>query len=178
MLLRMSYLSTKRMYNEEQVKYAKESVLRLNKSQIGHYITSENYDKWHGRLGIWSVVISAVTSGLLLFDYQSDPENSLKFYIIVSSIIASVLTSLLAFLGLENKSFLHRSKANQYGSLKRKVETFVAKGDQDFGTFAEALESEWNLIANDSPVTPRKYRSLAKEVLTEDNEDRSNFVEK
>ena len=164
------------MYNQEQAQYLKETIHRLNKSQIGHFIASENYSKWNFFLGIASVIVSAITSALLLFDYQSDNNSNLKNIIITTSIIASVLTSLLAFLRLENRSSLHRSKANQYGSLKRKVEIFTAKADGDFTSFINLLQSEWNLIANDSPVTPRKYRSQAKEVLAEDDEDASKFI--
>lgn len=147
---------------------------RLNKAQIGHYISCERYQWWNTTIGILSVLFSGTTTGLLLLDFNSLDKAYLKTIIIILSLLAALTTSLQTFLRLGDKAELHRSRASRYGSLKRSIELFAIKEykQEELSIFLKDVESKWAMIAEDAPVTPKRIRQHIKNILKEEAEEK------
>lgn len=140
--------------------------LRVNKAQIGHYIATERFISLHHYLGIPLVVLSTFVSTALFLDL-SKVSQPLMFIVISSSIITTILASLQIFLKPSEKAELHRSKAAKYGSLRRRLELFLAKDTNlpEMEQFLSEVQTEWDHITSDAPVTPRAVRQHISELL-------------
>lgn len=159
-----------------QITLSKQWILRLNKSQIGHFVAFERFDFYDKIIGVSIVLFSGITTGLLLFDFNNLDKGSVNILILVFSLLTSIASSLHAFLGLRRKADLHKSKASKYGALKRNIEVFLVHENQDFDTFLKSIETQWSIIADDSPVTPRKIRDMSKSIIQNDISDQQELM--
>lgn len=161
---------------EPQITLSKQWILRLNKSQVGHFIAYEKFNFYDKIIGVSIVLFSGITTGLLLFDFNNLDKSSINILILVFSLLTSITSSLHAFLGLRKKADLHKSKASKYGDLKRGIEVFLVNEQQGFDSFLRSIETQWSLIADDSPVTPRKIRSMSKSIIQSDISDEEELI--
>ncbi|MCB1065504.1 MAG: SLATT domain-containing protein [Verrucomicrobiae bacterium] len=141
--------------------------VRLTSAQTGHYVASERYSRLNNLLGMPLVILSSFVSAFLFADQSN---SVISLFLKCAGIAVALLASIQTFVRPAEKAELHRVKATKYGSLKRKVETFLAteKSEEDLLSFFKVLVAEWNAIAEDSPVTPHRIRQEIKKVIGED----------
>jgi len=145
---------------------------RLNEAQTGHYAASEKFSRINNLLGLPLVILSSFVSAFLFFDQNT---YYLSVFLKVAGLLVAVLASIQTFIRPSEKSEQHRFKATKYGGLKRKVEIFLIKHQeqespksQEFFDFCKEVVMEWNSIAEDSPVTPQHIRDKAKVISDND----------
>lgn len=163
--------------NNPQINLLNQWILRLNKAQVGHFMAYEKYYSYDQILGILIVLFSGVTSGLLLFNFSSIDQLKLEIITIISSLFTAIISSLKATLFMGTKAESHKSKASQYGALKRNIEKEMTDTQQDLKAYINHIEAQWAIIAGDSPVTPRKIRKKSKEILRDDKSDEEEFIQ-
>ena len=148
---------------------AKEWEVRLNLAQAGHYAASEKYMFINNILGVPLVVLSSFVSAFLFFD-QPGAQEWINLALKISGLIVAILASLQTFMRPAEKAEMHRVKATKYGGLKRKIEQFLCQGasESDWPIFSKEVITEWNGIADDSPVTPQSLRKKVKSIITTD----------
>lgn len=141
--------------------------IRLNVAQAGHYIACEKYQKINNLLGIPLVILSSFVSAFLFFD---QPSSHISLFLKIAGVVVVILASVQTFIRPSEKSEMHRVKATKYGSLKRKIELINSQpslpGESPF--IAKELITEWNSIAEDSPVTPRRIRKQIQKLIDDD----------
>lgn len=143
--------------------------LRLNKAQIGHYMSSEKYSNNHKLIGILSLILSAILIGVLFVDHQQLENAYFRWLLKFTSITIAILNGIQAFLRPGEKAELHRSKATQYGVLKRRIELYVLLDKyNDAESFLPDVQREWTYITEDAPVTPKSIRIKIKDILSKE----------
>lgn len=150
--------------------------IRLNKAQIGHYIATERFLFLHRILGVPLVALSTFVSISLFLDFSQN--NGLKFMIIGSSVLTSVLASLLTFLKPSELADSHRAKTAKYGSLKRKIEAFIAlesASKNQINSFLQDLQMQWDNVAEDAPVTPKSVRDEISKLIQVEIDEQKNI---
>lgn len=168
------------MTNRTQQERLKKTLLdwkmRLNKAQIGHYISTERYGRFHYILGVPLVGTSAFVSASLFLDHNQISQL-LRNIVIFLSIATTIIASLQTFLRFGEKSELHRAKASKYGTLKRNVERFLAINhtDEEIKIFLEKIDTEWSHITADAPVTARSIRKEVTDILSKEREERKKL---
>lgn len=148
--------------------------IRLNKAQIGHYISSERYARWHNWLGIPLVILTTIVGTSSVVEIWLGNQQNLSLMLAVFSFLSALLASLQTFIRPGEKAENHRSKAARYGTLRRDIERFLISDhdDVEFGNFLNKLQMQWDNIAYDSPVTPRSIRKkITKLISVEKKED-------
>lgn len=155
--------------NDDQKSLIKEWSYRCNKSQIGHYITSERYSKLHYLIGLILILLTTVVTSSLFLNASND---IVKLFIIITSISASVLATIQTFITPSEKAEIHRSKAGKYGALKRKLEQYmITNNGANFNSFTTTVRAEWDSIAENSPTTPKGIRDKIKNVITKEMQE-------
>ena len=157
---------TQSSQSERLTKILLEWKFRLNKAQIGHYISTERYLRGHYILGVPLVAASAFVSAALFLDLNQ-ASQLLKSMVIILSLSTTTLASLQTFLRFGEKSELHRAKAARYGAVRRRVELFLAQDHvaAETQSFLLEVQAEWNHIAADAPVTARSIRVEVSKML-------------
>jgi len=141
---------------------------RLNHAQAGHYVVAEKYLRFHDYLGMLLVMLSAFVSCFLFFDFKGAIDFRIRIGVVVAGVFSTVLASVQTFLRPGEKAELHRAKAARYGQLKRQVEVFVAKGfanEKEASDFLLHVETRWDHIADDAPVTPQSVRKRIGQLI-------------
>ncbi len=133
--------------------------LRLKKAQIGHYSQSETHGWWNTALSILLIIGATLVSAFLFYDY-ADSEPWVKRTIYATSIATALLAAIKPQLQLGKKAESYRTKAVQYGHLRRKIEIFIAKKStpEEQAQFLYELRKSWNEVAADALVTPKSIR--------------------
>lgn len=168
------------IFSETQSKRLTETLvnwkIRLNKAQIGHYISTERYGRLHYLLGVPLVGVSAFVSASLFLDHDQIPQY-LRNVVVFLSITTTIIASLQTFLRLGEKSELHRAKAAKYGNLKRTVESFLAidHTEEEVKIFLEKVDTEWSHITDDAPVTLRSIRKEVSNIFRKEEEERKKI---
>lgn len=141
--------------------------IRLTKAQVGHYIAAERYLFYHSLVGIILVISSTFVSSSLFLDTKI---GLLKNSIITASVVSTILAGIQTLIRPSEQAEIHRSKAVKYGMLRRKMELFSAtpKTDDLEENFLLELRTEWDNIADNAPITPRRLRQTAAKVLSQD----------
>ncbi len=137
---------------------------RLKKAQKGHYIAAEGYSKNEQWLRVPAVVLSAFVSTSVIASFFEATPVQVNYLAGGLSIISTLLLALLSSTRVEEKSHAHERSAAKYGKLSRSIERFLASGkkDTEADSFQESLQNGWDLIADDSPVTPQWARKKIK----------------
>ncbi len=141
--------------------------VRLNGAQAGHYMSCEKYQRLNNVLGIPLVILSSFVSAFLFFD---NVNFFISLFLKISGVIVVILASLQTFIRPSEKAEMHRVKASKYGSLKRKVEVAVKQSlntDESLDLITQLI-SEWNIIAEDAPVTSHNIRKKIQDIIDDD----------
>jgi len=142
---------------------------RTQYSQTGHYIASEKLLRMHYFIGIPLITLSTFVGTGLFYSLLENSSSSLKILLTIASLLTTILASLQTFLRLSEKSEKHRSKAVVYGALKREIEQKkVDCPEKEIHNFIEDIRKRWDLVAQDSPITPHKIRKDIKKIIRDD----------
>jgi hypothetical protein len=162
---------------ENQKKLIEEWKFRLNRAQIGHYSSSENYDSWQKIVGVCSVVLSSIVMSILFFDFNILQNNYIKITLSILSILVAIASALQTFLAPGEKSERHRHRAVKYGALRRRLELYIANenSDEEVSKFLYDINREWDLVTEDAPVTPKNIRDKIPKVLKDDIDSKNEF---
>ena len=148
--------------------------IRLSKAQIGHYLAAEKYQKIHYFMGALLIIFSALVASSLFLETQT---GWIKNFILVASILSTVLAGFQTLVRPSEQAEIHRSKAASYGSLRRKIELYLSTNkpnEVDERTLLE-IKNEWDSIADNSPVTPHGLRKKSTDILNSEFRDDSDF---
>ncbi len=138
--------------------------LRLKKAQISHYSQSEVKKWWHTIISTLIIILTTIVSAFIFFEY-TEGDSGLKMIMVGLSIGAAFLAALQPQLRLGAQAENHRTKAVQYGQLRREVEAFIADDKsthEDKKKFLKRLQLKWDEVAVDAPVTPKAIRDRVK----------------
>ncbi|HIP26458.1 MAG TPA: SLATT domain-containing protein [Flavobacteriaceae bacterium] len=143
---------------------------RLHRAQIGHYLESEKYTKYHYYLGVPLMVLSGVTNVGVLYQVDFTKIDILMVGLIISTLLVTILSALQTFLNFYQKAELHRSMAVKYGKIKRDIEMLLERdiSKNKVDEYLQSIQNEWNNVAEMAPITPSSVRAKVKEILNED----------
>jgi hypothetical protein len=142
---------------------------RVRESQFSHYDAAEVLGRWHGRLGLPVVVLSAVVGTSLFASLAaSDPTTSVVVRVIAGavSLAAAALGSVQTFLKYSEKAEKHRSAAARYGAIRRELELMVASkrfGDDQLEEVRKAIDS----LSAEAPEVPKYIFARTEAYLKE-----------
>lgn len=123
----------------------------LEKSQRGHYRSSETNERRHVVLGLVTVIASTASSSLLFWG-RSPTASLIETLLPIISIVAAICASIQTFARYQERSESHRVAAAKYGNLVRELR--VAADDHA----VRKVFDEWRNVAEASPTTPARHR--------------------
>ena len=139
-----------------------------------HYHVSDGFEKFDRRMGLLLVILSVLVTasiGLSLSQPQAI-DKSLVLGIGFLSLGVSVLTSVMTFLNLKEKSFSHSRAAENYYYLQAKMRAFVGRpdlesiGDDDIIKIQKEYTEEIRKLHSDSPSVPGWAYKNAEKVIS------------
>ena len=133
---------------------------KLKNAQEGHYKETESLNIIHQRVGILLIFLTTLVTAFIFYDPDLYPEL-IKFLIGVASAIAAALSGVVSFGRFGERANEHRITASRYGKLRRQLEylrgtSFDATDTEDFKKKLKMLRVEWEYVALNAPLTPKK----------------------
>ena len=149
-------------------------IVRLNKSQVGHYKSSEYYKSMQQLIELAIIISTSVLTVLIISELSIESESTLDKLQIVNVTISVLLTALISyksFARLDVKKDLHNRTAVRYGKLKRSIEMIHLDPNNYTIDKFKYLKIEWDSIVEDAPITSVSFRNKAKEIIQKDIDD-------
>lgn len=142
---------------------SKISPLRIN--QITHYKTCERYLRRHKTIGVVLVLCSTVSLGTTFFDASIFGISPIVIPSV--SILVSILSALLAFMGDQARAMDHQASAVAYGALLRTCESRVsgAHTEKENSIYLSEFLKEWATVSRTSPLTRNIDREKTEKIL-------------
>jgi len=144
-------------------KYLKNFKERLHQAQVGHYLQSELYHKWHFKIGIPTIILSVLSTIGVLYQVNFDKLDIISVGIIGSVVLVTIFSSLQTFLDFNQKKELHRVMAVEYGKMKREMELILLDKELQSNEKVllqqlEGLKKKWDATAEKAPTLHKKIR--------------------
>lgn len=137
---------------------------RCEIAQKGHYMTSESRIRWHYTIGIL-LIITAATLGMLQLNVFSSWEY-LSILKVVLGVVSTIFANIQVFFDFNTKAANHQIAATEYGKLKRKIEILLLfSHNRNIDTELTELRMNWDNIATNSPVTPKRFVMKSKKIV-------------
>jgi hypothetical protein len=132
--------------------------LRCDAAQAGHYYSAAEFQRWHFRLGVPVVVLSAVVgSSVLATANETESSLGLKLCVGILSLVAAALSASQMFLRYGERSERHRQAGVAYSALKREIEEIMTYPDTDLDECISDIRKRWDALNADCPTIPLAY---------------------
>jgi hypothetical protein len=128
------------MTNAELLRTARELERKIRGYRAAHFAASDHLRIGHYALGLLLILVSAVVSGSVLQATDGDPSESLTLAAGALSVAVVVLTSIQTTFKLGERGEAHRSAADGFGRIDRRLELFIHRDHPD-------LERAWEELA-------------------------------
>jgi len=153
--------------NEKQQTLLTDWYRRARESQMIHYECGSHYAKWNYRLGVPSIILSALV-GTAVFASLDSADINHKILIGLISMLAAILTALHTFLGYAQRSEKHNGAAAGYSSIRKtleRMETSPTDYVDNFNSEMALIQSELDNLAENAPTIPESIGKNAIEKL-------------
>lgn len=123
-----------------------------------HYEAAGIAAKKNYRLGVPTIIISAIVGTAIFSTLESSPGTYIKIITGLLSISAVVLSSLQTFLNWSEKAEIHREAGAKFGSLLKELEQKKAflQNQDDIEKWTESFRKRWDNLSLESPSIPKK----------------------
>src|SRR5262245_17084400 len=133
-----------------------------------HFAASDHLRVFHYVLGFGLIAMSALVSGSVLQSADGNPSRSLTLTTGILSTLVVILTAIQTTFKMGERGEAHRSAADGFGRIDRKLEMFVHRGHSDVAKGWDDLGAISDEIGNVETGAPsymrRTYRKALKEV--------------
>jgi uncharacterized membrane protein len=130
----------------------------LRISHRAHFEAAKYYERLHLRIGIPTVIISALLGTTVFANFQHSDNEWIKALLSVLSVAMIALSSLQTFLKYSERSERHRTAAVQLGEVRRELEELLAFNPQKEidKTIVDVLRKKWDSVDRQAPTIPTK----------------------
>jgi Protein of unknown function (DUF4231) len=126
--------------------------------RAAHFKAGDHLRIWHYILGLLLIVTSAVVSGSVLQATNGNPSKNLTLAAGILSIAVTILTSVQTTFKVGERGELHRSAADGFGRIERKLEVFIERPHPDADKAWDDLGGIANEISNVEAGAPGYLR--------------------
>jgi hypothetical protein len=98
-------------------------------NHIGHTIAASFYKRYDRIIGLISTIFAAVVSTTIFASLADSRAQNLVLVAGITSLIATILSAVFAFLKYGELSEQHRQAAKNYGTLRREMELLMLQND-------------------------------------------------
>jgi ABC-type uncharacterized transport system fused permease/ATPase subunit len=141
-------------------------MLVINKDNA-HYRMAQRYARFHKLLGVPAVMVSAIVSTAVFSTLQSSTATALTVLTGTLALLAAVLTALQTFFNYSDLATQHRSTAQKYSDLRRRIEQFRLRQHDASTNRTAALDELGDLSlqlsdieASEPQILPRVYDAV------------------
>ena len=129
---------------------------RAFENQHAHYQAYEYYSRLHYYISLPVVILTSIVGTTVFATLQKDVNLWAKLAVASISVAAAVLSGLQAFLRYSERSEKHRTAANGYGAIRRKIELWLNLPTDNFvrsqNRSQNQYEKSWTLWQRKSPT--------------------------
>ncbi|MDQ4098687.1 MAG: SLATT domain-containing protein [Actinomycetota bacterium] len=134
-------------------------------SHVAHEKAAARYDKIGRLLGVTVVILSTIVGTAIFATMAESPSTLLRVVTGVLSTTAAVVAAVQAFLNYPQRTADHREAAMRFGTLRRRLEQFIAFPPADGLALAKAMgefAQEWDDVDSAAPSLPQPIYDRAK----------------
>jgi len=153
-------------------------LLHAHKGRRRHDKAARRYDQTKFWLGGGATAVSAVVGTSVFAALQQTASQTMKFVVVIVSMLAAVLTSLSAFLNLSERAEKHRAAGVHYKMVVRELERLLSCADpvvSGNGDDIRLVLKRLDELEESAPVVPVP---IYEQVEREWNSGQVEFAEK
>ena len=136
-----------------------------------HFSIADSIRKKHKRLGIPSALLSAIASTGIFSTIGNSPDVYIQVTIGMLSLVASVLSTLNAFLNYSEVSAKHQKTAVNMASIRKELEELLVFPPCDNADLKESIKEirkRWDKIREEAiPVSSDKLNEYRRKILAQ-----------
>ena len=136
---------------------------------LGHYRAAEIFAKRHRRIGIPSVIMSAIVATSVFSTLSENVDIGFRIATGVVALVAAILAALQAFLGFGERAEKHKTAGGRYGKVRRDIDIFELELEPISGANRgsalkrlQAITDELGKLATDSPTLTEAIYTIGK----------------
>ena len=152
----------------ELISTAQELRTKVRAYRGAHFAAGDHLRAFHYVLGFALITMSALVSGSVLQATDGNPSKSLTLTTGILSTVVVILTAIQTTFKLGERGEAHRSAADGFGRIDRKLEIFVHREHPDLAKGWDELATIGEEVANVETGAPaymrRTYRKALREV--------------
>lgn len=137
-----------------------------------HFSMAESIRGKHRKLGIPAAILSAIVGTSVFATIGNDPSVYIQILVGLTSIAASVLATLSAFLNYSEIAIKHQQTGSGFAAIRKELEEIVAFPPADADELKRTLQdirARWDQLRKDAiPVSAERLRGYQQKI----NEDK------
>jgi hypothetical protein len=150
---------------------------RARESQTAHYRTARSLSQLNYRLGIPTVILSAIVGTSIFASLDEAPSISTKILLGIVSLGTAALSAIQTFLRSAERGEKHRAAGAAFGALRREIEQWQAlpkMSEDQLVPFVDGLRKRFDELALHSPEIPAGIWIEVEEILAQVDAKASN----
>lgn len=134
---------------------------RARESQFAHYEAAKPLGRANIRLGVPSVVLSAIVATSVFASLEAETSDGLRILVGSISVIAAVLSALQTFLRFSERAEKHRSTGGRYGAIRRQIEQLRSQGQPYDDESIDGIRQQFDAISEEAPeISARTWKKV------------------
>ncbi len=150
---------------------AEDMKAKIDSYRAAHFKASDHLREGHYVIGLLLIVVSALVSGSVLQSTEGNPSQTLTLVTGSLSILIVILTSIQTTFKLGERGEQHRSAADGFGTVSRKLTVFIHRSHANIEQAWDELVAISQEISNLESGSPgffsRTYRQARKDAREE-----------
>jgi hypothetical protein len=149
----------------ELISTAEELRTKVRAYRAAHFAASDHLRVFHYVLGFGLIAMSALVSGSVLQSADGNPSRSLTLTTGILSTLVVILTAIQTTFKLGERGEAHRSAADGFGRIDRKLELFVHREHRDTAKGWDELGAISDEVGNVETGAPAYMRRTYRKAL-------------
>jgi len=155
----------------ELISATEELRTKVRAYRAAHFAASDHLRVFHYVLGFALIAMSALVSGSVLQSADGNPSRSLTLTTGILSTLVVILTAIQTTFKLGERGEAHRSAADGFGRIDRKLEIFVHREHSDLRKGWDDLAAISEEVGNVETGAPAYMRLTYRKALREVERD-------
>ena len=135
--------------------------------RVAHFAAGDHLRAFHYLLGFALIAMSALVSGSVLQSTEGNPSKSLTLTTGILSTLVVILTAIQTTFKLGERGEAHRSAADGFGRIDRRLEIFVHRNHPDLPKAWDELGAISEEVGNVETGAPSYLRRTYRKALAE-----------
>jgi SMODS and SLOG-associating 2TM effector domain family 4 len=135
--------------------------------RVAHFAAGDHLRAFHYLLGFALIAMSALVSGSVLQSTEGNPSKSLTLTTGILSTLVVILTAIQTTFKLGERGEAHRSAADGFGRIDRRLEIFVHRNHPDLPKAWDELGAISEEVGNVETGAPSYMRRTYRKALAE-----------